>query len=252
MSGMEGKVAVVTGGNSGIGFAIAQEFVDQGASVVITGRRQDELDEAVTAIGPRCSAVRADVSSSAEMDAMFAEVMSRHGRLDFVVANAASGHHSVLGSITDEEFDLTFNINVRGVLHSVQKALPLLKSGGSITVIGSTASIHPPYGMGLYAGAKAAIRNFLRSWIQDTKGSGIRMNVLSPGAVNTESLRGALAQAFGPDGVDAQIKVMGEGNPIGRIAEPREIAKVVAFLSSDDASFIHGVELFVDGGMAQV
>jgi NAD(P)-dependent dehydrogenase (short-subunit alcohol dehydrogenase family) len=249
---MEGKVAVVTGGNSGIGFAIAQEFVEQGARVVITGRRQAQLDEAVAAIGPTCSAFRADVSSSADMDALYAEVMSRHGRLDAVVANAASGHHSVLGSITDEEFDLTFNINVKGVLHTVQKALPLLKPGGVITIIGSTASIHPPYGMGLYGGAKAAIRNFLRSWIQDTKGSGIRMNVLSPGAVDTQSLRDALAKAFGPDGVDAQIKVMGEGSPIGRIAAPREIAKVTVFLASDDASFIHGAELFVDGGMAQV
>jgi NAD(P)-dependent dehydrogenase (short-subunit alcohol dehydrogenase family) len=168
--GMEGKVAVLTGGNSGIGFAIAREFVEQGASVVITGRRQAQLDEAVAAIGPNCSAFRADVSSSADMDDLFAEVMSRHGRLNAVVANAASGHHSVLGSITDEEFDLTFNINVKGVLHSVQKALPLLTSGGVITIIGSTAPIHPPYGMGLYGGAKAAIRNFLEAGSRTPRG----------------------------------------------------------------------------------
>jgi NAD(P)-dependent dehydrogenase (short-subunit alcohol dehydrogenase family) len=252
MNDFDGKVVLVTGGASGIGYATAAELIGRGASVVVTGRRQDVLDDAVRALGAKCTAVRADVSSSADMDAVFAHISDTHGRLDVVLANAASGHHSVLGSITEEEFDLTFDINVKGVWHSVQKALPLLGPGGNIIIIGSTASIHPPYGMGLYGGAKAAIRNFLRSWIQDTKGAGIRMNVLSPGAVDTESLREALTKAFGADGIAAQLEVMGAGSPIGRIAQPSEIAKAIAFLASDDASFIHGVELFVDGGMAQI
>jgi NAD(P)-dependent dehydrogenase (short-subunit alcohol dehydrogenase family) len=252
MQDKQDKVAVVTGGTSGIGYAIAQELISRGMRVVITGRDQGRVNATVAELGPRASGVRADVASSPDMDALYGHVAEHHGRLDAVFANAASGHHSVLGAITEEEFDLTFSVNVKGVFHSVQKALPLMRPGGSITIIGSTASIHPPYGMGLYGGAKAAIRNFLRSWIQDTKGSGIRMNVLSPGAVDTESLRDALAKAFGSDGVATQLETMGAGSPIGRIAAPREIATVAAFLASDDASFIHGVELFVDGGMAQV
>lgn len=252
MNDFDQQVAVVTGGSSGIGLATAQEFISRRAKVVITGRRQESLDSALATLGENAVASRTDVSAGDEMDQLFADVNEQFGRLDHVVANAASGHHSALGSITDEEFDQTFNINVRGVLHSVQKALPYMKEGGTITIIGSTASIHPPYGMGLYGGAKAAIRNFLRSWIQDTKGSGVRLNVVSPGAVDTESLRVALEKAFGADGVENQLDVMGEGTPIGRIAAPSEIAKAIAFIVSDDASFIHGVELFVDGGMAQV
>ncbi|RII08112.1 Diacetyl reductase [(S)-acetoin forming] [Streptomyces sp. YIM 130001] len=246
------KTALVTGATSGIGYAIAEELISRGRQVVITGRDQERVEEAAAKLGAQAFGIRADVAGSADMDALYDRIAERHGHLDAVIANAASGHHSVLGSITEEEFDLTFSVNVKGVLHTVQKALPLMRPGGSITVIGSTASIHPPYGMGLYGGAKAAIRNFLRSWIQDTKGSGIRMNVLSPGAVDTESLRGALAKAFGADGVAAQLEAMGAGSPIGRIADPREIATVAAFLAGDDAAFVHGVELFVDGGMAQV
>jgi NAD(P)-dependent dehydrogenase (short-subunit alcohol dehydrogenase family) len=249
---LEGKVAVVTGGASGIGLAIAREFVEQGASVVVTDLRQAQLDEAVAAIGPKCSGVVADVSKLADMEAMYAEVMARHGRLDAVVANAGIGDHAPLGSITEEQFDRTFNVNVKGVLFTVQPALPLLPSGGTIVVIGSTASVEPPRGMSVYGGAKAAVRNCVRGWIQDIKGSGIRINVLSPGAVDTQSLRDALGMAQGPDQVDAAVKAMGEDNPIGRIADPREIGRAAAFLSSDASSFITGVELFADGGLAQV
>ncbi|MCX4403659.1 MULTISPECIES: SDR family NAD(P)-dependent oxidoreductase [unclassified Streptomyces] len=249
---LEGKVAVVTGGASGVGLGIAQEFVDQGATVVITDLQQDQIDAAVAVIGPKASGVVADVSKLADMKAVYAEVIALHGRLDAVVANAGIGAHAPLEAITEDEFDRTFNINVKGVLFTVQPAIPLLPSGGTIVVIGSTASIQPPRGMSLYAGAKAAVRNCVRVWIQDVKGSGIRINVLSPGAVDTESLRRALAMAQGADKVDAAVKAMGEGNPTGRIAEPREMGKAAAFLSSDASSFVTGVELFADGGMAQV
>ncbi|MCX5095721.1 SDR family oxidoreductase [Streptomyces sp. NBC_00365] len=249
---LEGKVAVVTGGASGVGLGIAQEFVDQGATVVITDLQQDQIDAAVAVIGPKASGVVADVSKLADMKAVYAEVIALHGRLDAVVANAGIGAHAPLEAITEDEFDRTFDINVKGVLFTVQPAIPLLPSGGTIVVIGSTASIQPPRGMSLYAGAKAAVRNCVRVWIQDVKGSGIRINVLSPGAVDTESLRRALAMAQGADKVDAAVKAMGEGNPTGRIAEPREMGKAAAFLSSDASSFVTGVELFADGGMAQV
>ncbi|MFD7478997.1 SDR family NAD(P)-dependent oxidoreductase [Streptomyces sp. NPDC059837] len=249
---LEGKVAVVTGGASGVGLGIAQEFVDQGATVVITDLQQDQIDAAIAVIGPKASGVVADVSKLADMKAVYAEVIALHGRLDAVVANAGIGAHAPLEAITEDEFDRTFNINVKGVLFTVQPAIPLLPSGGTIVVIGSTASIQPPRGMSLYAGAKAAVRNCVRVWIQDVKGSGIRINVLSPGAVDTESLRRALAMAQGADKVDAAVKAMGEGNPTGRIAEPREMGKAAAFLSSDASSFVTGVELFADGGMAQV
>ncbi|MFI2345983.1 SDR family NAD(P)-dependent oxidoreductase [Streptomyces sp. NPDC019443] len=159
---LEGKVAVVTGGASGVGLGIAQEFVEHGASVVITDLQQAELDEAVAAIGPNCSGVVADVTKLADMEAMYGEVLERHGRLDAVVANAGIGAHAPLGSITEEQFDRTFNVNAKGVLFTVQPALPLLPSGGTVVIIGSTASIQPPRGMSMYGGAKAAVRNFIR------------------------------------------------------------------------------------------
>ncbi|MFF1867830.1 SDR family NAD(P)-dependent oxidoreductase [Kitasatospora herbaricolor] len=249
---LEGKTAVVTGGASGIGLAVAKEFVANGADVVITDLGQAELDEAVAAIGPKCSGIVADVSKLADMEAAYAEVVARHGRLDAVVANAGIGAHAPLHRITEEEFDRTFAVNVKGVLFTVQPALPLLRPGGSIVVVGSTASIRPPAGMSLYGASKAAVRNCVRGWIQDIKGSGVRINVLSPGAVDTDSLRSALGMAQGADAVQAAVRTMGEGNPTGRIADPREMGTAAVFLCSDAAGFITGVELFVDGGMAQV
>lgn len=248
---LEGKVAVVTGGASGIGLAIAEEFVEHGASVVVADLQRAQLDEAVAAVGPKSSGILADVSKLADMEALYAEVISRHGRLDAVVANAGIGDHAPLGSITEEQFDRIFDVNVKGVLFTVQPALPLLPSGGTVVIIGSIGSISPPPGMSIYGGAKAAVRTFVRGWIQDIKGSGVRINVLSPGAVDTRSLRDALGQAQGPDRVDASVKSMGEDNPIGRIADPREIGKATVFLSSDASSIITGVELFADGGLAQ-
>lgn len=249
---LEGKVAVVTGGASGVGLGIAQEFVDHGAHVVITDLRQDRVDDAVATVGPHCTGIVADVTRGADMEAVYEEVVARHGRLDAVVANAGIGDHGALGTITEEQFDRTFGVNAKGVLFTVQPALPLMHPGGTVVVIGSTASVQPPQGMSLYGGSKAAVRNFVRAWIQDVKGSGIRINVLSPGAVDTDSLRSAAEMARGADGVDALIAELGEGNPTGRIAEPREMGKAAVFLSSDDSSFITGIELFVDGGLAQV
>jgi NAD(P)-dependent dehydrogenase (short-subunit alcohol dehydrogenase family) len=249
---LEGRVAVITGGAQGVGFGIAQEFVEHGAQVVIAGRRQGPIDEAVEALGPTSSGFKADVASSEQMDALYAEVMARHGRLDAVVANAGLGDSAPFGSIREEQFHHIFDVNVKGVLFTAQKALPLLSSTGTIVIIGSTASIEPPSGMSMYGGAKAAVRNFVRGWIQDIKGSGVRINVLSPGAVDTPSLRSALADASGADQVDALVRSMGEGNPIGRLAEPREIGRAAVFLCSDASSYVTGVELFVDGGLAQV
>ncbi|WP_405550278.1 SDR family oxidoreductase [Streptomyces globisporus] len=242
----------MTGGSSGIGLATAEEFLARGARVVITGRRQGALDAAAATLGENVTAVRTDVADGPEMDALFELIRTRFGRLDHVIANAGSGHHSRLGSITDEEFDATIATNLKGTLYSVQKALPLLEAGASITIVGSIGSIHPPSGMSLYGGAKAALRNYVRSWIQDIKGSGIRINVLSPGVIDTESNRKSLTKAFGADRLEEQLSLMGEGSPLGRIGSSGEVAKAIAFLSSADASFIHGVELFVDGGLAQV
>jgi NAD(P)-dependent dehydrogenase (short-subunit alcohol dehydrogenase family) len=245
-------VAVITGGGQGVGFGIAQEFIEHGASVVITGRRLSVLEEAVALLGPKSSAVVADVAKLAEMEAMFGEVIARHGRLDTVVANAITNANGPLGTITEEQWDHTFNTNAKGVLFSVQPALPYMKDGGTFVIIGSTASVQPPPSMSLYGGAKAAIRCMVRAWIQDIRGSGIRINVLTAGAIDTPSLRSALESASGAEKVDTAVKKMGEGNPIGRLGQPREIGKAAVFLASDASSFITGTELFADGGMAQV
>jgi NAD(P)-dependent dehydrogenase (short-subunit alcohol dehydrogenase family) len=252
MKQLEGKVAVITGGGQGVGFGIAQEFVESGARVVLTGRRRAVLDDAVGRLGPNSSGIVADVSKLSEMEAMFKDVMARHGRLDAVVANAITNANGPLGTITEEQWDRTFDTNAKGVLFSIQPALPLLPRGGAIVVIGSTASVSPPPSMSLYGGAKAAVRCMVRCWIQDIKGSGIRINILSAGAVDTPSLRSALEAASGAANVEAAVKTMGEGNPLGRLAEPREIGKAAVFLASDASSFITGVELFADGGMVQV
>jgi len=251
MASMRHKVAIVTGGTAGIGFAIARKFLAQGAQVIITGRRQQQLDDAVAALGEPVEGVRADVTNAAEMDALFARVAEGYGHLDTLVANAGLGLPGPLGSITDEDFDRIFSTNVRGVLHTVQKSLPLMRPGGTITIIGSAVSTRPHSGYSLYSGAKAAVWNLVRTWVQETKGSGIRMNVLSPGGVDTDTLREKLAEAVGPDGVEAQVAAMGAGSPLGRIARSEEIAAVAAFLASDEASFIHGAEIHVDGGVTQ-
>jgi NAD(P)-dependent dehydrogenase (short-subunit alcohol dehydrogenase family) len=248
---LDGKVAVITGGAQGVGFGIAQEFVDYGATVVIADRNEQTVKEAGVALGPAATAVVADVTDLAQMRALYRDVIGAHGRLDAVVANVGAGNSNPIQSITESQFDFVFGVNVKGVLFTVQPALEHLGDGGTIVIVGSTGSIQPPKGMSLYGGAKAALRAMVRAWIQEVKGSGVRINVLSPGAVDTPSLRSALADASGADQVDALVDRMGAGNPLGRLAHPREIGTAAVFLSSDASSFITGIELFADGGMAQ-
>ena len=244
---LNGKIAVVTGGSSGIGFAVAQELIAQGAKVVIAGRRQAQLEEAVTLLGAQASFKQVDVAKQADLDALYADVRAKHGKLDIVVANAGVGDIAPLGQITEEHIDKALNTNIKGVIYTVQQALPLLGAGSSVVIIGSTASIDPGPGLSVYGGVKAALRNMVRSWIQDIKGSGVRLNLLSPGPVNTASLRGMLG-----DNADEILGYLAGKSFIGRIGEAEEIARAVAFLASDAASYIHGAELFADGGASQI
>jgi NAD(P)-dependent dehydrogenase (short-subunit alcohol dehydrogenase family) len=248
---LDGKVAVVTGGAQGVGLGIAQEFVDYGATVIIADINETTLKEASAVLGPNITTAVVDVTNLDQVRAMYADIIATHGRLDAVVANVGAGDSNGIQSITEKQFDFVFGVNVKGVLFTVQPAIDLMTDGGTIVIIGSTASIQPPTGMSLYGGAKAALRNMVRAWIQEVKGTGIRINVLSPGAVDTPSLRAALADASGAGQVDTLVTKMGEGNPLGRLAQPRELGTAAVFLASEASSFITGVELFADGGMAQ-
>lgn len=248
---LDGKVAVITGGAQGVGLGVAHEFVEYGAKVVIVDINEATLAEASALLGPEVMARCVDVTELDQMQALYAEIIATHGRLDAVVANVGAGNSNPVQSITEDQVDFVFGVNVKGVLFTVQPALDLMGNGGTVVIIGSTASIQPPTGMSLYGGAKAALRTMVRAWIQEVKGKGIRINVLSPGAVDTPSLRSALADASGADAVDGLVAKMGEGNPLGRLADPREMGTAVVFLSSNASSFITGVELFADGGMAQ-
>jgi NAD(P)-dependent dehydrogenase (short-subunit alcohol dehydrogenase family) len=245
---LDGKVAVITGGNSGIGLGIAKRFAAEGAEVVITGRRQPELDDAVASIGGNASAVRADVSKLADLDALYEFVRSRYGRVDIVVANAGGGTLAALGEISEEQFDQEFGINVKGALFTVQKALPLLSKGSAVILTGSSTSIMGTPAFSVYSATKAAIRNLARSWILDLKGKGIRVNVLSPGPIRTPGLVGLVPAEQEQVFLDSFADII----PLGRVGQPDEIAKAAVFLASDASSFVNGVELFVDGGMAQI
>jgi NAD(P)-dependent dehydrogenase (short-subunit alcohol dehydrogenase family) len=246
---LEGKVAVVTGGSSGIGLATAERFVAEGAYVFITGRRQAELDAAVKRIGTNVTAVRGDVSNLADLDHLYEVVKREKGRVDVLFANAGGGEFAPLGAITEEHFDKTFNINVKGLLFTVQKALPLFKDGGSIILNASIVSIKGMEAFSVYSATKAAVRSFARSWTVDLKGRKIRVNTLSPGPIETPALDGLATTEEGRQQVKAGLVA---GVPMGRMGQPDEIAKVAVFLASDDSSFVSGIELFVDGGMAQV
>src|SRR5467141_1548182 len=236
---LEGKIAVVTGGTEGIGLATAKLFVDEGAYVFITGRRQKELDEAVKAIGTNVSGVQGDVAQLADLDRLYESVSKVKGRIDIVFANAGFGEFVPFGAVTEEHFDKLFNINVRGTLFTVQKALPLLNDGGSIILNGSVASVKGTAAFGVYAASKAAIRSFVRTWTTDLKDRRIRSNVVSPGPINTP-----LASRQSADVIARIVSTI----PMGPMGEPEEVAKVALFLASDDSSFVTGIELFVDGG----
>jgi NAD(P)-dependent dehydrogenase (short-subunit alcohol dehydrogenase family) len=248
---MEGKVAVVTGGGRGVGLGIAREFAAEGATAVVTDIAQDLLDDASAELGPQSLALLADVTKLADMERVYTEVSERFGRLDAVVANAGVGDSAKLGSITEKQFDYIFGVNVKGVLFTVQAALPHMQDGGTVVIIGSTASIQAVDAMSLYGGSKAALRAMVRCWIKDIAHSGIRVNMLTLGAIDTWSLRNALEGASGADQVERIVKQMGEGNPLGRLGQPSEIGKAAVFLSSGASSFVTGAELFADGGMAQ-
>jgi NAD(P)-dependent dehydrogenase (short-subunit alcohol dehydrogenase family) len=245
---LRGKIAVVTGGSTGIGFAIAKAFVAEGAYVFITGRRQSALDEAVSEIGENVQGVRADSSNLDDLDALFETVRDHKGSIDILVANAGGGVSGALGSITEEGFDATFATNVKGVVFAVQKALPLLAKKASVILTGSTTSEMGMPGASVYAATKAALRNFARSWIIDLKGQDIRVNVLSPGPTRTPGLLGIAPL----ENQDAFVESMAATVPLGRIGHPDEIAAAALFLASDAASFVNGSEFFVDGGQAQV
>jgi NAD(P)-dependent dehydrogenase (short-subunit alcohol dehydrogenase family) len=247
-SSLQGKVAVVTGGSSGIGMAAAAELAARGARVFITGRRQPELDAAVATIGHGIVGIRADVSKLEDLDHMYTQISRDAGHIDVVYANAGGGDMRPLGSITEEHFDAIFATNVKGVVFTVQKAVPLLTDGASIILAGSTTSVKGTRNFSVYSASKAAVRNFARSWLLDLKTRHIRVNVVSPGAVRTPGLAGLVP----PEQVDGLFGHLASGIPMGRLGEPEEIAKAVAFLASDDASFINGIELFVDGGTAQI
>ncbi|QWA12522.1 SDR family oxidoreductase [Sodalis ligni] len=245
---LQGKIALVTGGSTGIGLGIAQEFVHQGAFVFITARRQQQLDEALAQLGDQAVGIRADVADLASLDRLFDRIKSQKGHLDIVVANAGGGEFAALGAITEEHFDRTFAINVKGVLFTVQKSLPLLAKGASVILTGSTTSAIGGKDFSVYSATKAAVRNFARSWIQDLAGQDIRINVLSPGPVQTPGLLGLVE----PDQEEGLLQTMASLVPLGRVGQPAEIGKAAVFLASDAASFINGAELFADGGQAQI
>ncbi|MGW4138463.1 SDR family NAD(P)-dependent oxidoreductase [Streptomyces mirabilis] len=249
MNRLDGKVAVVTGGSSGIGFATAQQFVEEGAFVFITGRRRPELDKAKDEIGRNVTTVQGDVSVSADLDRLFGTVGEEKGKIDVVVANSGLVDPQVFGQITEASFDRIFNVNARGTLFTAQKALPLMNDGGSIILVGSIAGHVGVEGYTTYSATKAALRSYARTWTKELKGRGIRVNVLSPGPIDTPIMD---SQADSKEGADAIRAAFASVVPLGRMGRPEEVAAAAVFLASDESSFCAGMELSVDGGMAQV
>jgi NAD(P)-dependent dehydrogenase (short-subunit alcohol dehydrogenase family) len=243
MGKLQGKVAVITGATAGIGLAAAELFVKEGAHVFITGRRQKELDAAVRAIGHGVTGVQGDVANLSDLDRLYETVQATGRRIDIVFANAGFGEFRALGEITEEHFDKLFDLNVKGTLFTVQKALPLLNAGASIILTGSVASIKGTPAFWVYGATKAAIRNFVRGWTVELKDRGVRANVLSPGPTDTP-----LVARQSPDAIARIVSTV----PIGRMGTAEEIAKAALFLACDDSSFVAGIELFVDGGRGQI
>lgn len=249
MTKLAGKVAVITGGSSGIGLAAAQRFVAEGAYVYITGRRQSELDAAVKKIERNITAVQSDVSNLADLDRLYATIKQRHDHIDILFANAGGGELATLGTITEAHFDQTFNTNVKGLLFTVQKALPLLPDGSSIILTASTTTVTGIEGLSVYSAAKAAVRSFARGWILDLKSRKIRVNVISPGPTSTPGLNELQRDEARREQFLAHLATI---IPLGRLGDPDELAKAAVFLASDESSFVNGIELFVDGGQAQI
>jgi NAD(P)-dependent dehydrogenase (short-subunit alcohol dehydrogenase family) len=244
VSKLQGKVAVITGATSGLALATAKRFVAEGAYVFITGRRQKELDSAVAAMGGNVTGVQGDAANLVDIDRLYRTVRDQKGRIDVLYASAGLGGFNLpLGKITEDDFDRTFDLNVRGTLFTVQKALPLMSDGGSIIMTGSIASVKGFEGLSVYNASKAAVRSFARSWTNDLKSRRIRVNVISPGPIETAVFAGVPQEAK-----DALVSIV----PMGRIGQPDEVASAAVFLASEDSSFITGIELFVDGGAAQV
>jgi NAD(P)-dependent dehydrogenase (short-subunit alcohol dehydrogenase family) len=244
MGKLEGKIAVITGATSGMALATAKLFVAEGAYVFITGRRQEQLDKAVKEIGKNVTGVQGDAGSLSDLDRLYVKVKAEKGRVDILFASAGIGEFNVpIQSVTEAGFDKVFNVNVKGTLFTVQKALALMPDGGAIIMNGSIATVKGFGGLGVYSATKAAIRSFARTWTVDLKARGIRVNVVSPGTIDTGVFVGVPKEV--KDGFVTAI-------PMGRIGQPEEIAKAVLFLASDDSSFVTGIELFVDGGTAQI
>jgi NAD(P)-dependent dehydrogenase (short-subunit alcohol dehydrogenase family) len=246
---LKGKVALVTGGSSGIGLATAKRFAAEGAKVIITGRRKEALDAAAKEIGKGVTAIQADAGNLADLDRLYAQIKQQHGRLDILFANAGVGEFAPLEQVTEDHFDRIFDINVKGVVFTVQKALPLIPDGGAIVLNASIVSIKGMPNFGVYSATKAAVRSFARTWTNELKGRQIRVNVVSPGPIETPAIDGLAGNEEGAKELKAGLASQ---VPLGRMGDPDEIAKVVVFLASDDASYVAGVELFVDGGMVQV
>jgi NAD(P)-dependent dehydrogenase (short-subunit alcohol dehydrogenase family) len=243
------KVVVVTGGTSGIGLATAKQFANEGASVFITGRRQGALDSAVKSIGGRVVGVRADMAQLDDIDRLYDAVQQQHDQIDVVFANAGGGEFAPLGAITEEHFDKAFATNVKGVLFTVQKALPLMRDGGSVILTSSTTGTTGTPAFSVYSATKAAVRNFARNWALDLKDRRIRVNAISPGVIETAGVNDLFG---GGDQAEAVKASLAAGIPAGRVGQPEEIANAVLFLASNAASYVNGIELFVDGGVAQI
>jgi NAD(P)-dependent dehydrogenase (short-subunit alcohol dehydrogenase family) len=249
MRKLEDKIALVTGGTSGIGFAAAKAFVREGAYVFITGRRELELTRAASVIGANVAPIQGDVSSLADLDRLFAHIEGDKGRLDVLFANAGIAKSAPLGAITEDLYEAIFDINVKGVLFTVQKALPLMAPGASIVLNASVVGSKGFSSNSVYSATKAAVRSFARTWTTDLKDRRIRVNAVSPGVIDTPGLRGLLASS---EAGQQRAKMLSNGLPLGRLGTPDEIAEAVVFLASDDSRYIAGTELFVDGGLAQV